>query len=372
MQSRTLAEKINRAETPICSLRRLVHDGNHNAFTDLIRWRDELYLTYRRSSGHAQCNGDIVLMRSDDGEDWESQDTALQSSHSFYEGHMAPLGDRLCMFSGGFQRGGTLDKMTMKEYVSFSDDGREWSEPRVIYKPLWRFWRPINHDGALYAAAYIWDRTMRHPLGRIPREAWRVMLLRSEDGLDWQDVGLISENEGGGECALHIDEDGSMKAYIRCGDQPHHLIIKSSEPPFTHWGEAITMGQIVQGQNIKKVDGRLFMAGRFKAGNDRLSTVFEPREAIRTKVWVHEEGHWVDYVTMPSGGDTSYPGIVPIGDNRMLMSYYSQHEYLNKDGFKDSESASDIFLAVLRTDLPPHWGGLHPVGVEELTKRESM
>ena len=138
-------------ENPICSIRTLVRDGHHNAFTNLVRWRDELYLTYRRSSGHAQGDGDIILLRSKDGQEWKSCPTALQSSRNFYEGHMVDLGDRLCMFSGAFRRGGVLDKTTMKQYVSFSSNGRDWSPPQAIYKPLWRFWRPIAHEGTSHA-----------------------------------------------------------------------------------------------------------------------------------------------------------------------------------------------------------------------------
>jgi hypothetical protein len=35
------------------NVRRVFHNGEHNAFTDLIRWRDKFWLTFRSSSdGH--------------------------------------------------------------------------------------------------------------------------------------------------------------------------------------------------------------------------------------------------------------------------------------------------------------------------------
>jgi hypothetical protein len=40
---------------------------------------------------------------------------------------------------------------------------------------------------------------------------------------------------------------------------------------------------------------------------------------------VRLNGTWRPLLTLPSGGDTSYPGLARVGE-RLLMSYYSSHE----------------------------------------------
>lgn len=49
-------------------------------------------------------------------------------------------------------------------------------------------------------------------------------------------------------------------------------------------------------------------------------------DGVRTSLWWRgDDGAWETLATLPSGGDTSYPGLV-IDDDRLLVSYYSSHE----------------------------------------------
>ena len=52
---------------------------------------------------------------------------------------------------------------------------------------------------------------------------------------------------------------------------------------------------------------------------------------------------------MPGSQDCTYPEILELPDNRMLVVYYSQHAY---DG-SNINSAADIYLAVVRSDGEP-------------------
>ena len=51
---------------------RIWDGGTHNAFTDLIRWRDRWYCTFREGDAHVGGEGRIRVLTSADGERWTS------------------------------------------------------------------------------------------------------------------------------------------------------------------------------------------------------------------------------------------------------------------------------------------------------------
>lgn len=353
-QAKASQDTTSAKKDPVISLRPLVSDGNHNAFTGLIRFNEALYLTYRRSSGHGVPDGDIAVKRSaDGGKTWRDAASPFTGGdRTYYEGHLVEHGGKLLMFAGTFKRGGKLDKSTAQEFVSVSTDGETWSPMQPACDPLWRFWHPASHGGRLYVAAYQVDLSELKPDGAIPAHCWKVKLMVSDDGLSWSDVSMLSENEGGNETELLFEDDGTLRAFVRCGAGAKHLIEKRSAPPYKQWSEPIDCGQIIEGQVVKRIGGRLFMVGRHRPCHHRATTIYEDRSGVRTRIWVHADGYWIEFAELPSGGDTSYAGIVELGPGRALVSYYSQHPYLDRAGFVDMAGASDIFLAELDTTVP--------------------
>ena len=60
------------APPEIVSVKKIWDQGKHNAFTDLIRWRDKWYCTFREADGHVGGDGQIRVLESDDGDKWQS------------------------------------------------------------------------------------------------------------------------------------------------------------------------------------------------------------------------------------------------------------------------------------------------------------
>jgi hypothetical protein len=57
----------------VVGVTRISDRAPHSAFTDLLRWRDQLWCAFREGSGHVPgTNGVIRVLVSDDGEDWRS------------------------------------------------------------------------------------------------------------------------------------------------------------------------------------------------------------------------------------------------------------------------------------------------------------
>jgi hypothetical protein len=52
--------------------RKIWDAGAHNAFTDLIRWHDRWWCTFRESEGHVGGDGGIRILTSADGAKWEA------------------------------------------------------------------------------------------------------------------------------------------------------------------------------------------------------------------------------------------------------------------------------------------------------------
>ncbi|OQA78306.1 MAG: hypothetical protein BWY31_04354 [Lentisphaerae bacterium ADurb.Bin242] len=349
------------------NLVRIVADGRHNAFTSMERFNGALYLTYRTSGGHAMSDGAVSLKRSfDDGKSWEDLASPFQSGRNFYEGFLVAFNGKLLMFAGGYEISNEVPVWFLhsREYVSESSDGVNWTPCKEIFPPFpIRFWHPAVLGDALYAAAYRVIRTY------FKANVWEVDLLRSKDGFTWEHVSDISRGSTANETALLFDED-RLFAFIRNEGGAGHLALRETVKPFTEWSPEKDFGASLQGPVAARINGRRFLFGRYRAASPRLGTSLIDRGGteLRCYVWEEKIGNWVEYLSFPSGGDCSYPAAVPLDENRMLVSYYSQHEYLDDPGFRDMEGPCDIFLATVRTDGIPEWGRLTPGGREYLKK----
>src|SRR5262245_27470150 len=56
----------------IVSVQKIWDRAPHNAFTDLIRFRNRWYCVFREGAGHAEGEGKLRVLMSNDGERWVS------------------------------------------------------------------------------------------------------------------------------------------------------------------------------------------------------------------------------------------------------------------------------------------------------------
>src|SRR3954468_10177861 len=54
----------------LVSVEKIWDRGAHNAFTDLIRWRDRWYCTFREADAHVGGDGKVRVLESADGKAW--------------------------------------------------------------------------------------------------------------------------------------------------------------------------------------------------------------------------------------------------------------------------------------------------------------
>lgn len=288
----------------IISVTRIWNQAPHNAFTDLTRFRESWFCAFRESDRHAGGDdGKIRVITSGDGDAWESAALLSDDGIDLRDPKLSVTpDDRLMLVAGGsvYQEGKYL---TRAPRVAFSKDGRSWSTlQKVLAEDHW-LWRVTWHKGKAYSVSKL-------GAGREPR---RVMLYSSKDGLQWNWITEFRDIPAQpNEATVRFLDDDEMVVLLR---RNKSAWIGISTPPYTEWKWHDT-GQRIGGPNLLRLpDGTLWASGRAYLPNGKAKTVL----AKMTRK------SYEPVLTLPSGGDTSYPGMV-WHEGLMWMSYYSSHE----------------------------------------------
>jgi hypothetical protein len=280
--------------------------GAHNAFTDLIRWHDRWYCTFRESDAHIGGNGRIRVLTSTDGDTWTSAALIAEAGIDLRDPKMSMApDDRLMIVAGGSVYEGTR-YLGRQPRVLFSADGSTWSAPeRILAEGDW-LWRVTWHEGTAYGVTY---RTK-------PGDAaeWTATLVSSRDARTFREVTTFAVPGRPNETTLRVMPDGEMVALVRREAGDRSAMVGRSRAPYTSWTWRQT-GHPVGGPNfIRLPDGGLWASGRDSTGS--------PRTVVARMTL---DGGYEPVLTLPSGGDTSYAGMV-WHDGLLWVSYYASHE----------------------------------------------
>jgi hypothetical protein len=283
------------------SVRRLVADGRHNAFTALVRWRGAYWLAFRSGPSHHFGEADIRVLRSPDAEAWPEA-CRFRIWTDDRDPQMLATPDRLFLYTHPFQESHGAS------FVTWTDDGRTWSEPRLVYEPQFFLWKPVAHAGRFYATAY------RREVGATPAEARSVDLITSADGVRWEKVSTIGAGHGECETTIWFAPSEQITAFLRVKHRVPGFILEA-EPPYRRWTQR-PAGVSLAGHSVHTFRGTPYLISR---------TLAESGKSTCTRIYTYEAGSLTPYCDLPSGGDCSYSGAVETGDE-MLVSYYSTHE----------------------------------------------
>jgi hypothetical protein len=321
-----VAHLAQAAEPPMFFRTRKIWDAApHNAFTDLARWHDAWWCVFRESDGHVGGDGKIRVLTMREGSGWESAALMVEDGIDLRDPKLSVTpDDRLMLVLGGsVYRGGTK-LLGAQPRVAFSKDGREWSAPRRVLGESDWLWRVTWHNGVAYGVSY----KTKGPEGKAADKGeWTLTLYKSPDGIAWEAVTPLAVPGQPNETTLRFRPDGECLALARreAGDKQGWL--GSARPPYREW-QWKPIGRSIGGPNfLVLADGRLLACGRDSRA-----------DGPKTAVDFIKDGTWPASLTLNSGGDTSYPGMVEFG-GQVWLSYYSSHE-----------AKSAIYLA--RANLP--------------------
>lgn len=316
------------------SVRQLFNDGNHNAFTDLCRFGDRLYLTFRSCpDGHMIfASSRIVVMSSADGMDWKQVHSFSVDKRDVRDPHFLVFQDKLFVYTGAWwvnlDDAEYWDVNDLLGFCAWSEDGDSWHGPRMLNGTHGHYiWRAAAHEGT----AYLNGRRIRNfevvPRRTEPAEFMESWLLHSGDGFNWTPLGLI-QPANGDETALLFEEDGSLLAVARTGGGAAQLC--RARPPFSEWARA-DLDRPVGGPLLARWGDQTLVGGRKHTDDGPVTALYEL-----------VDGELEEIVVLPSGGDNSYPGFAELSPQTALLSYYSSHE-----GSGTSLAPSAIYLATL-------------------------
>ncbi len=300
--------------------RAVVDDGNHNAFTDLCAFNGALYLTYRRCpEGHMLfSSSQIVVLRSEDsGATWTESFVFDAAPRDVRDPHFLVFKKRLFVYSGTWAIPPEGQARTINDHLGFaaySDDGIRWHGPVHLEGTYGHYiWRAAAHGDRAYLCGRRRKGYADGEEERTDRTQIEGAMLESADGLVWSYCSLFTE-EYGDETAFIFEEDGQCVALARGADAQPARICRS-RPPYAEWTRS-DLDRNVGGPLLVKWGAHYLIGGRNSVDPQR------PHTAL---YWlVDEQLHPIG--TLPSGGDTSYPGFVALDDGHALLSYYSSHE----------------------------------------------
>lgn len=295
----------------------IVNDGKHNAFTDLIYWKGLFYLAYTASDYHSgSIESKIVIMTSPDAKKWVTNSLLDGEGNDIRDPKFTVIKDRLfvyCLKYAGFFAFPTLS------VYSYTIDGISWSEIKNIDLNKWLIWRPKTCDGKTWYAPFYW-----YDFGE-------SYLMKSNNGIDWSVVSRIYRGDNNNETELAFLNDttmviaGRMEASDNFFEYPEGFtVIFKSSYPFKNWTNYkknyITR---LDGPNLFTYRGNVYAIGRYQPESCFLtqyfSSIFNKK---RTSIFLIKNNELIYLSDILSGGDTSYPGSVIIGDS-LYFSYYT-------------------------------------------------
>lgn len=278
----------------------------HNAFTDLLRFNDRWYCVFREGSAHVSPDGAIRVITSKDGEDWESIALVTSPKYDLRDAKLSPTPDGRLMLNGAGMIANA--KIRYHSMSWFSDDnGHTWDAGHEIGDPGFWLWRAQWHDGHVYSIGYSTERE---------RTERKTRLYRSSDGKKFDThVKQLTAPAGCGEDTILFLKDDTALCLLRHETGNKLAQLGKSAPPYTDW-QWQDLNLRIGGPNmILLPDGRILAATRLY-----------DRRARTSLSWLNPEtGTLTEALTLPSGGDTSYPGLL-LHNGLLWVSYYSSHE----------------------------------------------
>ena len=178
------------------------------------------------------------------------------------------------------------------------------SEPVRIGDPNVWLWRVV------------WHRKTAYSIGYDTAAEKFVRLYTSGNGRQFDTLIRDLFDEGGpNETSLLFRPDETAVCLLRRDGNSASAKLGMARPPYTDWRWNDLGVRIGGPQMIRLPDGRVVAAVRLYDGAVRTSLVWLDADA----------GKLTEFLKLPSGGDTSYAGLVWEA-GLLWVSYYSSHE----------------------------------------------
>ncbi len=312
-------QAANLPAVKVRNLRQAFHNGEHNAFTDLCRFRNRYYLTFRSCpDGHGvHPTSSIIVLTSGDTRNWRQVHRFRVPRRDTRDPHFLIFRAELFVYTGtwycGSESPARYDMNQHLGYAARTSDGERWESPVLLEGTYGHYiWRAAAHGGK----AYLCGRRKRHFAATSTRAERDPLvesaLLESDDGIVWRKVGLF-QTAFGDETAFVFESNDALLAVSRSGGRRNAQVVRA-RPPYTVF-ERTDLDRYIGGPLLVKWGEHYVVGGRKIVSGDPVTSFY----------WLQND-RLVEFAELPSGGDNSYPGFVRTSPGQALISYYSSHE----------------------------------------------
>lgn len=329
-----LASAIDAAPTvEVTNVRRVFHNGEHNAFTDLVIFNNVYYLTFRSCpDGHGVSpNASVIILSSHDLKDWQPVHRFNVPKRDTRDPHFLVFKNQLFVYTGTWYSGNAPmnhDELELNLHLGYgvsTKDGADWSEPFELAGTFGHYvWRAATFDDKAYLCG---RRKVGFEVGpRGEPNTVESLMLESTDGKIWRQRATFQAVDGD-ETAFLFQSDGRI---LGVGRRRGSAQLLRSEPPYEKW-ERTSLERFIGGPLLAKWGNDWLIGGRQHTDTGPVTSLY----------WLVDD-KLEEFATLPSGGDTSYPGFIALSPTKAVVSWYSSHE-------KNAEGATvtSIYMANL-------------------------
>ncbi len=327
----------------------------HNENTDLVVWKGATYLVHRTAKSQVLGpNSALHIYRTTDAGAHFTDLATLPAElgRDLRDPHFYTVGDTLYLKALArlpltTPRDSDVDTVSLRFSTT---DGTNWAYEGEMGPHGWSFWRIRQVKGVLYSAAYQdGDKS--------------VVMYSSTDGKTWTAGATVYDVAADTplETELMFFPSGRLLALVRTDGDNNELIgTQGRLRTFPCWADppyaAFTCPGPINGQRFDGPMGffwkeRLFVIARKHLGEDgrKRTALFELSGDFTTNS--------IPVVTeraeLPSAGDTSYAGAVPVDDHRWLVTWYSSNLLDDETWITALLNASDIWKTTLNLAALP-------------------
>jgi hypothetical protein len=291
----------------LIEVRKIWDKAPHNAFTDLARHRKRWWCVFREGKAHVSPDGSLRVITSSDGIRWKSAALLKSKTEDLRDAKLTIAANGMFhLYGAGVDK--RKKPQVLRSYVWTSRDGRRWSKARAIGAVDEWLWRVTLHGKAYYGIGYGCAEIWRG------EKANTIRLYKSKDGRTFEVlVDRLRSGDYSNETSIVFRPDKTALCLLR--RDPLHGLLGTARPPYTTWSW-LDVGCKIGGPHMLLLpDGRLLAAVRLYGGGARTSLC-----------WIDAKtGTLTEALKLPSGGDTSYAGLV-LHEGVLWVSYYSSHE----------------------------------------------
>ena len=321
-------------------LKKISNKNQHDAFTDLNRLNNHLYLTFRRATTHHSHDGVIIVQQL-------NLHGLLLKSHEFTivnsdlrDPKISILSDNSLLLSA-YSRTKEVDIAGNETTVSrntfwSSSDGNYWQHEGYFATPFHWCWRLTIAEPLIYSIAY--ERKTENLYLYRGRDL-RAMTLNPEPILSKAEHNLGYPNESD-LCFVEYENKTQALAIVRRDADSYSTQIGRSFPPYNTWTWQELPIYLASPRVILWRKNSLLIAARYEhtaltplsiqqqqsmqyygSGNEKLEYT---NEELKTGLFTLDlNTNTLNLLlSLPSADDNGYPGVV-VSENECWVSYYS-------------------------------------------------